>query len=60
MKLTKVERAYAQMLINIEVKGMEYPTAHERVCEEFNLSDSQVAALTRKYDTEPSGRAADA
>jgi hypothetical protein len=59
MRISKVDRAYGQLIVLIE-EGAEYPDAVFAVTDEFNLSDSQVAALQRKYDSDPSGRAADA
>jgi hypothetical protein len=47
------------MLVFIEENKMEYPAAHERVWTEYQLSPSQAAAVQRKYDTDPSGCAAD-
>lgn len=58
MKPSKVTRAYFRMLELIE-DGAEFPEAQFTVSQEFALSDSQVAAVVKKYDTEPSGRAAD-
>lgn len=59
MRISKVDRAYHQMLVFIEENKMEYPAAHERVWTEYQLSPSQAAAVQRKYDTDPSGCAAD-
>lgn len=50
MKASKVDRALNMLLDLIDEQGAEFPTAHERVCEEFLLSESQSAALVRKYD----------
>jgi hypothetical protein len=58
MRISKVERAYSQLILLVE-EGAEYPDAVFAVTDEFNLSDSQVTAVQRKYDTDPSGRAAD-
>lgn len=58
LKLSKVQRAFGTLISLIE-DGAEFPTAHERVCEELQLSESQSAALVRLYDTLPTGRAAD-
>lgn len=49
--MSKNVRMAKETLFNLIEKGVEYPTAHERVCLRFNLSDSEAIDLTEQYDS---------
>lgn len=47
--MKKMAQAY-RMLLELVSAGVEFPTAHDRCCTRFNLSDGQAARLVEWYD----------